>query len=323
MEKLEGKRILVTGATGKVGVPMCERLIKAGNEVWGISRLTDRHRKQRLDDAGVHTRRVELVEPDFSQLPEYFDHIIHLGGEVCKGGENGVYMPSGEGFTVANQVNGEGTGRLMSRFRSAKSCLVVSSTGIYEQRPAENFDQVEDEDGRFGAFHAAAPQYSASKNAQEVVARFCAREFDLPTTIARMGCQLSSIDAGLASGYIGLVAGGLPFPGYHADRPSLWQYIHDDDLFGHLPGLLAIASTTPETLNWTGHEFVDIRDVARYIAKRLGKPEPEFIQDPWGLMTTLTDTSKLVEMVGPCQLDWKESFDRVIDDIMPEYPRLQ
>ena len=321
MEKLEGKRILVTGATGKVGVPMCERLMKAGNEVWGISRLTDEHRRKRLDDAGVHTRRVELVEPDFSQLPKDFDHLIHLGGEVCKGGENGVYMPSGDGFTIANQVNGEGTGRLMSRFRNAKSCLVVSSTGIYEQRPAEQFDQVEDEDGRFGPFHADAPQYSASKNAQEVVARFCAREFGLPTTIARLGCQLSSIDAGLASGYIGAVAQGVPFPGFHADRPSLWQYIHDDDLFRHLPGLLAVASTTPETFNWTGHEVVDIRDVAKYIAKRLGKPEPEFVQDPWGLMTTLTDTTKLIEMVGPCQLDWKESFDRVIDDIMPECPR--
>ncbi len=322
MAQLEGKRILVTGATGKVGVPMCERLIAAGNEVWGISRMTDEHRKKRLDDAGVHTRRVELVDPDFSELPEDFDHVIHLGGEVCKGGETGVYMPSGEGFTIANQVNGEGTGLLMSRFRNAKSILVVSSTGIFEQRSADRFDEVEDEDGRFGPFHAAAPQYSASKNAQEVVARFCAREFGLPTTIARLGCQVSSIDQGLASGYIGLVAAGMPFPGFHADRPSLWQYIHDDDIFDQLAGLLDIASIAPETFNWTGPDFVDIRDVARHIAKRLGKPEPEFIQDPWGLMTTLTDTSKLAEMVGPCKVGWQEAFDRVIDDIMPEYPRV-
>ena len=323
MAKLQGKKILVTGASGKVGVPMCESLVKDDNEVWGISRMTDAVRKQRLDDMGVHTRVVELVNPDFSQLPEDFDHVIHLGGDVCQGDETGIYMPNGKSFYMANQVNALGTGKLMSRFRNAKSFLVTSTTGVFEKRAADKWDQIEVEDGLLGPFHPDAPQYSASKNAQEAVAQFAAQEFELPTTIARMGCQVSSIDTGLAAGYIGAIAADMPFPGFHGDRPSVYQYIHDNDLYDHIPGLLTIASTTPETLNWTGQETVDIRDVARLIARRLGKDEPNFIQDPWGLCCTLSDTSKLVEMVGPCKLDWKESFNLVMDELLPDCPRVE
>ncbi len=319
---LQGKRILVTGASGKVGIPMCERLMRDDNEVWGIARFTDPARKKRLDDMGVHTQMVDLLDPDFSELPDNLDHVIHLGGDVCQGDETGIFMPNGASFHLANQVNGVGTGKLMSRFRHVESCLVVSTTGVFKKRDADKYDQPEVEDGLLGPFHDDAPQYSASKNAQEVVARFCAEEFGLPTTIARLGCQVSDVDSGLAAGYVGAIAAGMPFPGFHADRPCVYQYIHDDDIYGHLPGLLAIASTKPETLNWTGAEVVDIRDVANYIGKRIGQENIEFVEDPWGLMCTISDTSRLIELVGPCKVDWQESMDRVVDELMPECPRL-
>ena len=322
MDKLQGKRVLVTGASGKVGIPMSERLVRDDNEVWGIARFTRPERKKRLDDMGVHTRVVDLLDPDFSELPEDFDHVIHLGGDVCQGDETGIFMPNGASFMLANQVNGVGTGKLMSRFRNAESFLVVSTTGVFKKRDADKYDQAEVEDGLLGAFHDDAPQYSASKNAQEVVARFSAEEFGLPTTIARLGCQVSTIEDGLAAGYVGAIAAGMPFPGFHADRPCVYQYIHDDDIYDHVPGLLSIASTKPETLNWTGAEVVDIRDVATHIGKRIGQENIEFVEDPWGLMCTISDTSKLIERVGPCKLDWKESMDRVVDELMPECPRL-
>lgn len=323
MVSLTGKKILVTGVSGKVGVPMSQRLLNDGNEVWGVSRFTNQDRKRRLDDMGVVTRYVDLMNPDFSELPEHFDHVIHLGGDVCQGDETGIYMPNGKSFYLANRVNAVATGKLMSRFRNADSILVTSTTGVFEKRAAEFWDQKEVEDGRLGPFHADAPQYSSSKNAQEAVAQFAAEEFGVKTTIARMGCQVSSIEGGLAAGYVGAIMMDMPFPGFHTDRPSVYQYIHDDDLYDHLPGLLDIAATTPETLNWTGQETVDMRDVARLIATRLGKGEPEFIADPWGLCCTLSDTTKLVEMVGPCKLDWKESFNRVMDELLPEHPRVQ
>jgi len=167
--------------------------------VWGIARFTKPARKKRLDEMGVHTRMVDLMNPDFSELPEDFDHVIHLGGDVCQGDERGIYMPNGASFFLANQVNGIGTGKVMSRFRYVESILVVSTTGVFKKRDADKYDQAEVEDGLLGPFHDDAPQYSASKNAQEVIARFCAEEFGVPTTIARLGCQVSPIEEGLVA----------------------------------------------------------------------------------------------------------------------------
>ena len=67
---------------------------------------------------------------------------------------------------------------------------------------------------------------------------------------------------------------------------------------------------------------MDFRDLVAYLGKRLGRDEFQFVENPLVLAMTLCDTSKLIDMVGPCKIDWKEAFDRVIDDLMPECPRL-
>lgn len=321
MDHLVDKRILVTGASGKVGIPLIKRLAH-DNEVWGICRFSKPGRREMCEAAGAATRSVDLIDPDFSALPDKFDHIIHLGGEVCQGDENGVFMPHGDDFFKANEINGIGTGKIMSRFRSAASCLVVSTLGVYEQRSAEEAEVLVNETGMLGSFHENGTTYSASKQAQEVIARFCADDFGLPTIIARLGAQLSSIEDGLAAGWVNAILAGMPFPAIYPDRNSIWQFIHDDDIYGQIPYLLQAASTKPVTLNWTGSELVDMKEVARFIAKRLGVASPEFVEDPWGLFPTLADTSKLVQLAGPCKVDWKEAFDRVMDDLFPDTQRV-
>ena len=320
-DNLQGKRVLVTGASGRVGIPVCKRLVRENNEVWGICRFSDPAIRQHLDENGVNTRVVELVNPDFSQLPEHFDHIVHFGGSVPQGGEKGPYLPTGNNFHLANQVNGVGTGKLMARFRNAQSCLITSTTGVYERRSAANCHEKIKEDGRLGPFSAELAPYSSSKNALEVVALFCAQEFGLATTIARLGAQIGPDERGMGARYVQMVASGMALP-VIPGSPTLGQYIHDDDIYDHLSGFLSIASTNPEILNWTSEEVVDFRDLVTYLGKRLGRYEFQFVENPLVLAMTLCDTSKLIDMVGPCKIDWKEAFDRVIDELMPDCPRL-
>ena len=45
---LEGEKILITGATGKIAFPIARALAGAGNEVWGAARLRDAVDAQRL-----------------------------------------------------------------------------------------------------------------------------------------------------------------------------------------------------------------------------------------------------------------------------------
>ena len=83
----------------------------------------------------------------------------------------------------------------------------------------------------------AAP-YSISKIAEEAVARYCARAFDLPVTIARMGSAYGD-RGGLPAVHLDAIAAG--------DRcatrwdPMPYSPIHDDDIAAQLEALLDAA----------------------------------------------------------------------------------
>ena len=72
----------------------------------------------------------------------------------------------------------------MSHCRSARSVLHCSTTAVYAPTGGEPMS----ENSPLGRDHHQhlLPTYSTVKTAAESVARFASREFDLPTTIARL-----------------------------------------------------------------------------------------------------------------------------------------
>src|SRR5207237_9721289 len=79
--------------------------------------------------------------------------------------------------------NGEATGLLMARYPQASAFLHCSSTGVYQPDGHHRFRETDP----LGDNHRSLmPTYSISKIAGEVVARFCARQYGVPTTIARL-----------------------------------------------------------------------------------------------------------------------------------------
>ena len=84
MSKLEGKRILITGPAGQIAFPLAARLAQ-DNEVWGIARFSDAAQRKRCDDAGIQTRAVDLADPDWGDLPEHVDHLLHLAAVIEPG----------------------------------------------------------------------------------------------------------------------------------------------------------------------------------------------------------------------------------------------
>ena len=121
-QPLRGERILVTGPAGRVAHPLAVRLAR-DNEVWGIARFGNAADRERLEAAGVRTRRVDLAAPDWSGLPADVTLVLHFAAAI------GPTL----GFDEAIRVNAEGTGRLMSRFRSARAILVASSRSVYAE----------------------------------------------------------------------------------------------------------------------------------------------------------------------------------------------
>ena len=156
---MRGSKILITGPTGQVAVPVAKALA-ADNEVWGIARFTDAAARDDLEKSGVRCEKVNLASGDFTGLPSDFDYVINLA--VAKSGR----------WDKDLAANAESVGLLMAHCREAKAFLHCSSGAVYD--PPD--DDPRAERAVLGDNHKPLlPTYSISKIAGEVVVRTMAR----------------------------------------------------------------------------------------------------------------------------------------------------
>ena len=303
MTPLEGRRILITGPAGNIGFPLASRLAR-DNEVWGIARFSERGSRERCEAVGIRTCAVDLAEPDWSALPQDFDHLLHLAATI----------PPGEDYDRSIRINAEGTGRLMSRFRGAESCLVMSTCGVYAS-PATGETAVLESDPLGGSPQPYAPTYCVSKIAQEAVARFAAEAFDLPTTIARMNVAYGD-NGGLPAMLLDAILSGHPIP-LLPGRHSIASPIHDDDILAQAPRLLAHAAVPATIVNWGGDEALGTDGLCRYMAARVGR-SVRLVESDEGIHQYRLDPTRRIELAGRCQVPWRSGIDRMIAARHPE-----
>lgn len=301
---LEGQRILVTGPAGQIAFPLAERLAR-DNEVVGIARFGDPATRERCEAAGIRTAVVDLADPDWSAAPEEVDYLLHLAAAIVPG----------EDFDASIEINSTGTGHVMSRYRNAKACLMMSTCGVYAA-PRDYTKPVLETDPLGGTPQPYAPTYCVSKISQEAVAKFAAREFDLPTTIARMNAAYGD-NGGFPAIVADMIMGGVPIQTLPAGRGDVCSPIHEDDIFAHTPGLLAAASVPATITNWGGDEGVPVPELARYVAEKLGR-EAKVTEGPEGIHQYWLDATRRIELAGPCAVDWKQGVDRMIAARFPD-----
>jgi len=132
---IEGKKILVTGATGQVASPIVNSSLPA-NEVWCAARFSEAPKqywastgpsdtglRQRLEKQGAKTFQWTLGSEEFAGLPDDFDYVIHCAWNVWDVGND---------FDAAITLNAEGTGLLMNHIKKAKGFLFVSSIAFFQ-----------------------------------------------------------------------------------------------------------------------------------------------------------------------------------------------
>ena len=78
---IDGEKILITGATGKIAFPIARALAKR-NEVWGAARLSKPGDADRLAGAGVRALRLDLSSGDFSAVPGDFTYVFHAATDA-------------------------------------------------------------------------------------------------------------------------------------------------------------------------------------------------------------------------------------------------
>lgn len=292
---LSGEKILVTGAAGQIGQPLATYLA-AQNEVWGLARFSDPAGRSRLEAAGITTFRHDLGFDDLSALPDDFTYVIHLAAHM-----------SGDDYDHAITVNAEGTGLLLAHCRRAKAALVMSTHSVYKPQ-ADPWHVFVEKDPLGDVNSTVTPTYSMSKIAEEAVARYCARAYDLPVIIARMNASYGP-------------NGGLP--AYHLDAvvagravttrwdPCLYSPIYEDDINEQAGPLLQAATVPAAIVNWAGDEAVSVQEWAVIMGELAGRPAEVVVQEiPNTLRGSVADVSRRRAATGPCRVGIREGLRR-------------
>jgi len=305
MSTLRDKRILVTGPAGQIAFPLVQELAR-DNEVWGIARFGDPATRERVDATGCITRVVDLAAPDWSELPDRFDHVLHLA----------IYQSLDASYDYAMTVNAEGTALLMHRFANSQSVLIVSSAAVYDNNPDGAHRYLETD--LLGDNRAPySPTYGITKIAQEGVARGLARALDLPTTIARMNVSYSPL-GGLPAYQLDMLVNGLDIP---VMTGGAWfNPIDEADINAQVPKLLEVASVPATICNWGGDDAVSTEEYVTFLASLVGK-EARFVYTDEGIPGRAFDNTRRLALIGKCEVPWQEGFRKLAAQRYPDLVR--
>ena len=297
MPLLRERKILITGPTSQVGFPIA-RALAAENQVWGLARFRKPEDRERLEALGIQCVAADLADGPLDALPEDFDYVLNFA--VVRSGE----------FDYDLAANAEGAGRLMAHCREARAFLHCSSAAVYEHKG----EPVSESDALGDNHRAMMPTYSICKIAAESVVRFAARQWRLPTTIARLSVPYGD-NGGWPWFHLLMMKAGRPIP-IHPERPNLFNLLHEDDTLAQVPRLLDAAAVPATIVNWGG-EPVSIEEWCGWLGRLTGI-EPAFEETTATLARLPLDRTRMLELLGETRVDWREGLRRMVRARNPE-----
>jgi nucleoside-diphosphate-sugar epimerase len=303
---LSDEKILITGPAGRIAFGIAESLV-GDNEVWGIARFSDPSTREKVEALGVTTRAADIASGQFGDLPHDFTYLLHIAADF-----------SAADYERSLTVNAEGTGLILEHCRKAKAALVMSTVTIYKPHP-DPWHAFREDDPPGDAMVPQQAPYSVSKIAQEAVARYCARSFGLPTTIARM-CAAYGERGGLPVWHMHAIAAGEPVRTRWDPMP--YSPIHDEDIRAQLEPLLSVASVPATIVNWGGDEPVSVQQWSAYLGELFGIDAKVVVDEvPGASIGSVGDQSKRAAITGPCRVHWRDGIRRVAEQLYPDLVR--
>ncbi len=295
---LAGKKVLLTGLTGRIGAAFAERFASSC-ELWGLARYTAEGSLDAAKALGVIPVKGDFAGGSLAELPADFDYVLHVAADV---------RPSSAEQAIVS--NADGSARLMKHCRNAKAFLHVSATGIYKQNPDPRFAYAETADlgGNYGG------QYAPSKLAAEGAVRAAAIILDLPTVICRQNVQYGGphVNGGLVDRFLDVfVETGEAF--LPPEGPLIIGAIHEDDICDLVEPCLSIASVPAEIINWGGDEIVDWQEMFEYAGQLLGKTPRFTRKEDFAFPNCFPDTAKRIRVAGPLKVTWRQGVRRSLE----------
>lgn len=294
---LNGEKILITGATGKIAFPIARELAKT-NEVWGAARLQKPEDRARLSAAGIKPLALDMAKGDFSVLPDDFTYVFHAAVD-----------PGKDSWTDCVRTNAHNSGDLLYHCRKAKGFVFCSTGSIYGyqgQRPLTEAD---------GPGVPLRANYSFSKIAAESVLSWVSTHFGIPLTIIRV-CSTYGPLGGAPADRFEAILQRKPIR-LHPDKPNNYNPIYEDDYVALGIRAMEVAATPPITVNWGGSETVSIEDYCTYMGGLVGI-EPIFEYTPDAHTPLWPDVTYQHEVLGRTRVHWRDGMRRMIEARHPE-----
>jgi UDP-glucuronate 4-epimerase len=257
--------------------------------------------RRAIEELGGVPLAADLENPDsLSVIPEAIDYVIN-----CAVGRSNR-------FDRDFPANAEGVGFLMARCRRARAFVHMSTTGVYEYRghePRKETDPLADN------HRVMSPTYSISKIAGERVCMFAARQFQIPTTIARL-CVPYGDWGGWPYFHLMMMKNGAPIE-VHPDRPNYYNLLHTDDYIEKIPHLLAAATPSVTLTNFAGEPRVAIEQWCGYLGELTGLA-PTYVDNPKAFGSLCTDLTRMKSLVGETKVNWRDGIRRMVEALAPE-----
>ena len=248
---------------------------RTGDVVHAVSRFPEDSLRRDLTEAGVNVIPFDLVaNDDLSSLPEAAG-VIHMVGAKFGAGNNPSW---------AWEINAALPDRVARRYRTSR--IVTLSTGnVYPYVTP----------GSGGATEATPPdpvgEYAQSCLGRERVFGFAARTWGTPLSVIRLNYAID-LRYGVLADIATLIVAGEPVPITIGHVNVVWQGYANEVV------LRSLTHASPEvfTINLTGPELLEVRDVAHRFAELFGT-DARFTGSP-GPTALLSDSTRCITMFG-------------------------
>lgn len=182
---LAGRAVLVTGATGLIGSQICKGLLEAERRqkdgIRVIAAVRNREKAKRIF-AGYEDE-IQILDWDTSSELQYdgsVDYIVHT---ACP--TSSKYFVSNPVETIRSVVGGTDHALKFAREKKVSGFLYLSSLEIYG-KPSEDCEILAEDGYGFLDSTSVRSSYSEGKRLAECLCASYAKEFGVPTRIARL-----------------------------------------------------------------------------------------------------------------------------------------
>jgi len=293
---LNGEKILITGATGKIAFPIA-RALADNNDVWGAARFSKPGDRGKLTNAGIKPLSLDMANLDLSAVPADFTYVFHAAVDTGAGD-----------WRQCVRTNAHQSGRLMHHCTKAKGFVYCSTGSIYHYKGKP----LTESDAPGAPLRA---NYSFSKVAGEAVCTWISEQFAIPLTIIRI-CSTYGPEGGTPVDRLEMMLKGIPIR-LHPDKPNNYNPIYEDDYVELGIKALEAATVPPQVVNWSGSETVSAEEYCAFMGELVGV-KPVFEYTPDAHTPLWPDTTHMHEVLGRTRVHWRDGFRRMIEARHPE-----